>query len=191
MKELILASNSPRRQELMREAGFAFTVRTLDVDESFDDSIPVLEVAEYIAKKKNKAYRKELKDEIILTSDTVVIVEDEILGKPVDEKDAFRMLNSMIGGDHLVISAVCISSVDKEVSFSDIVKVTMNELSEEEIRFYIDKYKPYDKAGAYGVQEWIGMVAINEIKGSYYTVMGLPIHKVYRSLKEDFNILPF
>jgi septum formation protein len=191
MNKLILASNSARRQQLMRDAGFDFDVNVRDVDESFDPNMPVGEVAEFIANKKNKAYREFFPKDIILTADTVVIVSDGILGKPADKAEAFKMIKNMAGDIHEVVSGVCISSPDKVVSFSDSVEVDLSSLHDDEINFYVENYSPYDKAGAYGIQEWIGMIGINKIQGSFYTVMGLPIHKVYQSLKEDFKITPF
>ena len=178
MNKLILASNSARRQQLMRDAGF-------------DESIPVEDVAEFLAKKKNSMYREFFPKDVILTADTTVIANDKILGKPVDKEEAFHMIKKMAGEIHEVVSGVSISSVENEVSFSDKVEVDLSSLSDDEINFYVENYKPLDKAGAYGIQEWIGMIGINKIKGSFYTVMGLPIHKVYQVLKNDFEIVPF
>ena len=190
MNKLIVASNSPRRQELMIQAGFKFEVFTKDVDESIDESIPIMDVAKYLAEKKNIEYRKILDKEIIVTSDTVVIANDQILGKPKDTDEARSMLQSMSDGSHLVVTGVCISSHKRSISFDDTTKVYFKPITTQEIEYYIDNYKPYDKAGAYGIQEWIGMVAINSIEGSFYNVMGLPIHKVYDCLKNQFGILP-
>lgn len=191
MQKLIVASNSPRRQQLMKDAGFSFEVHVLDVDESLDDNISNHSVAEFLAEKKNKAYRAIFKDEVILTSDTVVISNGEILGKPVNEKEAFQMIASMSGKSHDVVSGVCISSPSHKVSFSDVTKVQFENLSPEEIEYYIKNYQPFDKAGSYGIQEWLGMVGIQSIQGSFYNVMGLPIHRVYQTLKHEFGISPF
>lgn len=191
MSKLIVASNSPRRQELMALAGFKFEVFTQDIDETIDKKMPVLDVAKYLAEKKNIEYRKLLTEEIVVTSDTVVIANNQILGKPKDAKEARAMLQSMSDGSHLVVTGVCISSDTKIVSFDDVTKVHLNSITLKEIDYYIDNYKPYDKAGAYGIQEWIGMVAIDKIEGSFYNVMGLPIHKVYSCLKNEFDISPF
>ncbi|UXX78830.1 Maf family protein [Reichenbachiella carrageenanivorans] len=190
MQKLIVASNSARRQQLMKDAGFQFDVHVLDVDESLEEGVASLEVAEFLAEKKNKAYRALFKDEVVLTSDTVVISKGQILGKPKDEKEAFKMITSLVGYSHEVVSGVCISSPDHKVSFSEVTTVQMRGLSPEEIRYYIKNYQPYDKAGSYGIQEWIGMVGIDSIQGSFYNVMGLPIHRVYQMLKSDFGIYP-
>ncbi|PIB35846.1 septum formation protein Maf [Reichenbachiella sp. 5M10] len=188
-KKLILGSNSPRRQQLMSEAGFSFEVMGLDVDEQYGE-MPSLEVAEYLAKKKNVAYREVLTDEIVVTADTVVIHEDKVLGKPQSEAEAVEMIQSMSGQVHEVVSAVCISSPETEVSFSDRVRVQMLPLTPEEIQHYVSVYKPMDKAGAYGIQEWIGLIGVGSISGSFYSVVGLPIHRVYHCLKTEFALSP-
>ena len=175
----------------MKDAGFDFEINVRHVDESFDESLPAEEVAEYIAVKKNKAYREFFPKDIVLTADTVVVTKNGILGKPADSEEAFSMIKNMAGDIHEVVSGVCISSPDKSVQFSDIVEVDLSHLSDDEISFYVEHYSPYDKAGAYAIQEWIGMIGISRIKGSFYTVMGLPIHKVYQALKTEFEITPF
>lgn len=180
---LILASSSPRRQYLMREAGFDFNVEKPDVEESFPADLPVDQVARYLANKKAEYFRKELLNQIIVTADTVVILDGEIMNKPADRKEAITMLSRLSGKTHLVMTGVCILSAEREESFDDTTEVTFRNLKQEEIEFYVDQYKPYDKAGAYGAQDFIGMIAIEEIKGSYFNVMGLPIHKVYEHLK--------
>ena len=182
-RPLILASSSPRRQYLMKEAGFAFTIEKPDVDESFPPEMPVDQVARYLATKKAEYFRPKIHDEIIVTADTVVILFNKILNKPIDKKEALEMLASLSGRTHLVMTGVCIVSKEKEESFDDTTEVTFQSLTREEIEYYVDQYKPYDKAGAYGAQDWIGMVAIRKIEGSYFNVMGLPIHKVYEHLK--------
>lgn len=181
-RPLIVASSSPRRQYLMREAGFDFTIEKPDVDESFPSQLPVDQVAKYLAEKKAKHFRLTMKDEIVLTADTVVILQNQILNKPGDRIEAVNMLTSLSGNTHTVMTGVCIISKEKEISFDDITQVTFASLKREEIEFYVDQYKPFDKAGAYGAQDWIGMVAIEKIVGSYFNVMGLPIHKVYQYL---------
>lgn len=183
-RPLILASSSPRRQYLMREAGFTFEVEKPDVDESFPETLPVDQVARYLAVKKAEYFRKELHNEVIVTADTVVILNNTILNKPVDEQEAIHMLTMLSGKTHLVMTGVCILSAEKEESFDDTTEVTFKSLSQEEIKFYVTQYKPFDKAGAYGAQDWIGMVAIEKIVGSYFNVMGLPIHKVYTELQK-------
>jgi septum formation protein len=179
---LVLASSSPRRQYLMKEAGFEFVVKKPDVDETFSSEMDVMEVAAYLAKKKADYFRDDLKDEIIVTADTVVVLKNEILNKPEDRNEAISMLQRLSGNTHTVITGVCILSRGKETVFQDHTLVTFKNLSPSEIEFYVDNYKPYDKAGAYGAQDWIGMVAVESISGSYFNVMGLPIHKVYQEL---------
>lgn len=180
---LVLASSSPRRQYLMKEAGFTFTAEKPDVDESFPPELPVDQVARYLAEKKAEYFRLTIKDEIVLTADTVVIIGNRIINKPQDRTDALAMLTALSGQTHQVMTGVCILSKEKEESFDDVTDVTFQKLDQKEIAYYVDTYKPYDKAGAYGAQDWIGMVAIEKIVGSYFNVMGLPIHKVYQHLK--------
>jgi septum formation protein len=182
-RPLVLASSSPRRQYLMKEAGFTFTIEKPDVDESFPPDMPVDQVARFLALKKAEFFRPKMRDEIIVTADTVVILFNKILNKPQDRKEACEMLSALSGRTHLVMTGVCILSKEKEESFDDTTEVTFQSLTREEIEFYVDQYKPYDKAGAYGAQDWIGMVAIQKISGSYFNVMGLPIHQVYTHLK--------
>jgi septum formation protein len=167
----------------MREAGYNFTVEKPDVDESFPKELPVEQVAKYLASKKAEYFRKELHEEVVITADTVVILGKEVLNKPADREEAIIMLSQLSGKTHLVITGVCILSKEKEESFDDTTEVTFKKLSRTEIEFYVDNYKPYDKAGAYGAQDWIGMVAIEKIVGSYFNVMGLPMHKVYDHMK--------
>lgn len=181
-RPLILASSSPRRQFLMREAGFSFTVEKPDVEETFPRDMPVDQVAKFLAAKKAEFFRINLQNQIIITADTVVIINDYILNKPQDRNEAISMLNVLSGKTHLVMTGVCILSAEKEESFDDTTEVTFKTLTQAEIEFYVDTYKPFDKAGAYGAQDWIGMVAIEKITGSYFNVMGLPIHKVYQHL---------
>ena len=183
--KLILASNSPRRKELLAGLGLPFEVRVLQgIDESYPDSLPVSEVALYIAGKKADAYRAVVKaDELIITADTVVIVGDEILGKPVDEADAVRMLRLLSGRTHQVTTGVCLLTATSEHRFAVTTDVTFKSLSDEEINYYVDTYKPFDKAGAYGIQEWIGYVGVTCLHGSYYNVMGLPVQRIYEVLR--------
>jgi septum formation protein len=183
-RPIILASSSPRRQYLMKEAGFTFTVEKPEVEETFPSALPVDQVAKYLAAKKAEYFRTRINhDEIIVTADTVVVLDGQIMNKPEDKDEAFKMLSLLSGKTHLVITGVCIISKEKEEAFDDTTEVTFVSLTKQEIEFYIDQYKPYDKAGAYGAQDWIGMVAIEKIKGSYFNVMGLPVHKVYQHLK--------
>ena len=190
MYKLILASNSPRRKELLAGLGLPFEVRVLqDIDESYPDDLPVSEVALYIAGKKADAYRTIVNDdELIITADTVVIVGDEILGKPVDEADAERMLRQLSGRIHQVTTGVCLLTASQERRFAVTTDVTFKELSDEEIRYYVTTYKPFDKAGAYGIQEWIGYVGVTCLHGSYYNVMGLPVQRIYETIR-TLNII--
>ena len=183
--QLILASNSPRRKELLAGIDAKFETRVLpDLDESYPASLPHEEIAEYLARKKASAYRPGLREEeLLITADTVVLLNGEVLGKPAGTEDAKQMLRRLSGQTHRVITGVCLTSTAKQVSFSDTAYVTFGELQEEEIDYYAETYQPMDKAGAYGVQEWIGYMGVERIKGSYYNVMGLPIFKVYRELK--------
>lgn len=183
LPKIILASGSPRRKELLEQAGFHFEVFAMAVEETFPETLPSKEVAEYLAIEKNKAYRLALKDEIILTADTVVIIDEQILGKPKDEHEAFQMLQLLSGKTHQVISGVCISSISQQHSFSSVTEVKFKELSTEEINHYIGQYAPYDKAGGYAIQEWIGLIGIEWIKGSYYNVVGLPVDQVVEAMK--------
>lgn len=182
-RPLILASSSPRRQYLMKEAGFTFTVEKPDVEEDFPAEMPVDQVARYLASKKAEFFRPQIHNEIIVTADTVVILGTKIMNKPQDRAEAIAMLSELSGKTHLVMTGVCILSKEKEESFDDTTEVTFQSLTRNEIEYYVDHYKPIDKAGAYGAQDWIGMVAIQKITGSYFNVMGLPIHKVYQHLK--------
>lgn len=181
-RPIILASSSPRRQYLLKEAGFEFTVEKPDIDESFPSSLPVERVAKYLAERKAEVFRPNMKNEIVITADTVVILGNTILNKPADKPEALHMLQGLSGKTHLVMTGVCILSKEKELAFDDTTEVTFKKLTDPEINYYIDNYKPYDKAGAYGAQDFIGMIAIEKIIGSYFNVMGLPIHRVYQQL---------
>jgi septum formation protein len=166
----------------MKEAGFTFTVEKPDVEEDFPQDLPTEQVARYLAAKKAEYFRPRMGHEIIITADTVVILGNRILNKPQDRAEAVAMLSDLSGRTHRVMTGVCILSQEREETFDDITDVTFVRLSPKEIDFYVDTYKPYDKAGAYGAQDWIGLVAIEKIAGSYFNVMGLPIHKVYQHL---------
>jgi septum formation protein len=183
---IVLASNSPRRRELLAGLGLAFETRVLDgIDESYPENLPASEVALYIASKKADAYRAVLSsDELIITADTVVIVDNEILGKPTDEADAVRMLRLISGRTHQVTTGVCLLSAERESHFDVTTDVTFKQLSDDEIRYYVDTYKPFDKAGAYGIQEWIGYIGVTSLHGSYYNVMGLPVQRIYQELSK-------
>lgn len=186
MKRIILASNSPRRRELLGGLDLDFEVKVLpDIDESYPDNLPAAEVAGYISREKAAPYRTLIgEDDLVITADTVVIVGDEVLGKPKDAEDARRMLQLISGRTHQVITGVCLLTTDKERSFSVITDVTFKQLSEDEITYYIEHYKPFDKAGAYGIQEWIGYVGVTSINGSYFNVMGLPVQRLWEEIKK-------
>jgi len=186
--KLILASNSPRRKELLAGLGVPFEVRVLqDIDEHYPENLPVNEVARYIAKEKADAYRRIVAaDELIITADTVVIVGDEILGKPVDEADAVKMLKLLSGRTHQVTTGVCLLTAEKERCFDVTTDVTFKALTDEEIHYYVDRYRPFDKAGAYGIQEWIGYIGVTGLNGSYYNVMGLPVQRIYQELTKHY-----
>lgn len=185
-KKILLASHSPRRRELLGMLGIDFDIADIiEVDESYPADMPAESVAGYLSAKKGKAYLPTITpDTIIITADTVVIVDGVILGKPSSEERAKEMLKMLSGKSHKVVTGVTVSTSVKSVSFSAETKVTFDNLTDEEIDYYINKYRPYDKAGAYGIQEWIGAVGIKGIDGSFYNVMGLPVHKLYKHLSE-------
>lgn len=182
---LILSSNSPRRKELLSLIDIPFQVRIInDIDESYSSELPLNEVAEFISQKKALAYVPGIQeDEVVLTADTVVILDNMILGKPKNEDDALQMLRSLSGKTHQVITGVTLTSLTKQRSFSVTTDVTFRELSDEEINYYVDTYKPLDKAGAYGIQEYIGAIGVVGIKGSYFNVVGLPVARISEELK--------
>jgi len=184
--KIVLASNSPRRKELLAGLGLPFEVRVLEgIDESYPASLPADDVALYIAGKKAEAYRATLAaDELVITADTVVIVDGEILGKPADETDAVRMLRAISGRTHQVTTGVCLLTRETERRFAVTTDVTFKQLTDEEIRYYISRYRPFDKAGAYGIQEWIGYIGVTGIRGSYYNVMGLPVQRIYEAIRQ-------
>lgn len=181
--KIILASNSPRRKQLLAAAGIDFTVRVnAGVDESYPQGLAPAEVPQFIAR--SKAAASMVGDgELIITADTVVIVGDEILGKPADEADARRMLRMLSGRTHQVTTGVCLTTTAKQRVFAVTTDVTFKKLEAEEIDYYINNYKPYDKAGAYGIQEWIGCIGITSIRGSYFNVVGLPVQRIYEELR--------
>uniref|UniRef100_UPI004027EB8D Maf-like protein n=1 Tax=Bacteroides cellulosilyticus TaxID=246787 RepID=UPI004027EB8D len=182
--KVILASGSPRRRELMAGLGVNYEVRILpDVDESYPDTLQGEEIPLYIAKEKADAYIPMMQpDELIITADTIVWLEGKVLGKPRDREDALQMLRTMSGRTHEVFTGVCITTTDWQRSFTAQTEVRFATLSEDEIIYYVDNFKPMDKAGAYGVQEWIGFIGVENISGSYYNIMGLPVQKLYREL---------
>lgn len=181
-KKIILASKSPRRQIILTEAGIDFTVKPVEILEDHTVNLPVYEIAQHIAEQKAKQFPFLKANEILIAADTTVIINDNILGKPEDEEEAEQMLSSLSGKTHYVNSGVCIKDRHEVVSFSDTTMVEFKVLTDKEISYYIEHFEPYDKAGSYGIQEWIGMIGITRIEGSYFTVMGLPIHRVYQVL---------
>ena len=183
---LILASQSPRRRQLLADAGIEFELAPrFECEESFPDDMPADEVAEYLSRLKSEAYPEPLAEQdILLTADTVVIAQSRILGKPTDRAEAIAMISMLSGCEHDVVTGVTLRTASRTHSFSVLSKVRFRTLDEEEIAYYVDTYRPFDKAGAYGIQEWIGCVAIEAIEGSFYNVMGLPVQMLYVKLGE-------
>lgn len=181
--DIVLASGSPRRQSILSEMGISYEVILHEINEDFPDSLKGSEVALFLANKKALAYDKEVEcGKTVITADTIVCINNEILNKPGNASDAFTMLKSLSGKTHEVITAVCIRNKKLTNSFATTTKVTFKELNDEEINYYIENCKPFDKAGGYGIQEWIGMIGITAIEGSYYNVVGFPAHEVYTNL---------
>lgn len=182
---IILASKSPRRQELLADLGIEFETEIHEVDEVFPEGLPMEEIPQYLARLKAEPFVETLKEnELVITSDTIVYVEGEVLGKPADYDEAVEMMNKLSGRRHEVVTGVCLTSKDKQVSFASVTDVFFKSLSRDEIDYYITHYKPYDKAGAYGIQEWIGYIGIERIEGSYFNVMGLPVQHLYEELRK-------
>ena len=181
--KLILASKSPRRRQLLTEAGFEFVIRTKEVEETYPETLVAHDVPAFLSDKKAEASRDLIEpNEILLAADSVVILNHKIYGKPKDEADAFRIIKTLSGNMHEVVTGVTLLSQGKKVTFSDVAKVYLKELTDEEIWYYVKKFKPMDKAGAYAIQEWIGLTKVSKIEGSYYNIMGLPVHLVYEQL---------
>ncbi|MFB1022540.1 MAG: Maf family nucleotide pyrophosphatase [Vicingaceae bacterium] len=182
---IILASQSPRRKQLLEQLGYSFTQKSKNTDENFSAEMPQREVAEYLSNKKAAAFESEIQpNDLIIASDTIVLIENEILNKPADHKEAFEMISKLSGKQHEVITGVCLKSAKKTVSFSVSTTVFFKKLKEGEINYYINQYKPFDKAGAYGIQEWIGLVGVDKIEGSFYNVMGFPAKLVYEAIEK-------
>jgi septum formation protein len=182
--KLILASRSPRRQQLLRDLGLKFDVVIKDYTETYPENLVGEEIASYLAYQKAISFRNEISEnEIVITADTIVWCNNKVLGKPVDHDDAARILKEISGNTHEVITGVCLFSSKREKTFSVSTRVTFDALSDEDIDYYIKEYKPYDKAGAYGIQEWIGIAACSHIEGSYFNVVGLPVQRLYKELK--------
>jgi septum formation protein len=185
MKKIILASNSPRRKELLAGLGHPFEVRLLNgIDESYPETLRGGEIAAHISRVKAGAYHATMAaDELIITADTIVCLDEQVLGKPTDEADAIAMLRSLSGRTHQVYTGVTLSTVDKTTTFVSCSDVTFASLTDQEIHHYVAHYRPMDKAGAYGIQEWIGYIGVERIEGSYFNVMGLPVQRLYKELK--------
>ncbi|MGE5449120.1 MAG: Maf-like protein [Bacteroidales bacterium] len=182
--EIILASQSPRRQQLLHELGLEFKVQSMNVAEDFPDHLGMTEVPVFLAELKAAAFLPQLKyNQLVITADTIVWLDGHVLNKPADYTDAWRMLSHLSGKKHQVVTGVCLLSSEKKVSFYVSTDVWFKELEDNEIRYYLDHYRPYDKAGAYGIQEWIGYIGIHHIEGSFFNVMGLPIQTLYEHLK--------
>jgi len=183
--KIILASNSPRRKELLGGLGITYEVKTLpDIDESYPEDLDAEEIPLHIARNKADAYRSMMQpNELIVTADTIVWLDGMVLGKPKDEADACRMLRCLSGKIHQVVTGVCLTTLEKQKCFATVTDVTFAELTEEEINYYVSRYHPLDKAGAYGIQEWIGYIGVQNISGSYFNVVGLPIQRLYTELK--------
>lgn len=184
--KVILASNSPRRRELLSGLGVHYEIKVLPgIDEDYPADLKGEAIPVYIAREKAAAYRRSMSaDELIITADTIVYVNGEVLGKPSDKADAVRMLRALSGRTHQVITGVCLTTAAWQKAFASVTDVTFATLTDEEIDFYVEHYRPYDKAGAYGVQEWIGYVGVTGMNGSYYNVMGLPVQRLYQELKQ-------
>ena len=179
---IILASGSPRRQNFFKELNIDFTVDVREVDEVYPESLKRQEITEYLAKLKSEAFKDLKSNDIVVTSDTIVWFEGKAIGKPKDKDDAFNMLRAMSGKSHTVFTSVSLKGNSFQRIFSDETHVLFEEFSDSEINYYLDNYKPFDKAGSYGIQDWIGLIGVKKIEGSYFNVMGLPVHKLYKEL---------
>lgn len=185
---LILASGSPRRQEFFKDLSLDFEIRLKPIKEEYPDKLQHFEITDYLAQLKSIPFKDELKDnDILITSDTIVWHNETALGKPRDDDDAFQMIKSMSGQTHEVITSVCFKTKISQKTVSAVTKVTFKEFTDDEIWYYIKNYNPLDKAGAYGIQEWIGQIGVTKLEGSYFNVMGLPVHLVYQTLIEIIN----
>ena len=188
MNKIVLASQSPRRKQLLEWAEIDFDILAMETDESFPSGMPVEDVPVHIARRKAEAvmrqdlYKRYEKNVPVLAADTVVVLDGEVIGKPADRDDAIRMLTALSGRQHKVITGVVIRGAEKEVCFSDITEVEFHPIAAEDIEYYVDRYKPFDKAGSYAIQEWIGVIGIKSVRGDFYNVMGLPVSRVVRAL---------
>ena len=184
--KLLLASKSPRRRQLLGDLGLPISFIDLNVDETIHEEIPASERAEYLARRKAEAYSSDLiePNQVLVTADTLVVLDAQVLGKPKSRQEAEVMLQGLSGRKHVVYTGMCLKTATKTVSFTEATSVWFKELSASEIAYYIDTYKPFDKAGSYGIQEWIGMIGIEKIEGCFYNVMGLPVSRCYEMLKQ-------
>lgn len=183
-KKILLGSQSPRRQELLKDFGLEFEVVKIEADESYSKDLQNEEITEFIAKTKAEAYSRLNKEEILITADTLVVLDGEVLGKPKDESDAFRMIQKLADKTHKVFTSVCVRTTEDILCFSDKTDVTFDVFTDEEIEYYIRNYHPLDKAGSYGIQDWLGYAKIKRISGCYYNVMGFPLSKFYREIQK-------
>ena len=179
---IILASKSPRRQQFFKDLDIDFTIKLKEVEEIYPLELKGTAITNFLADLKSKAFNNLAANDLLITSDTIVWLEEKALGKPKDEADAFAMLRALSGKEHQVITSISIKNKHFQKIFNDITTVSFKEISDDEINYYIKNYKPFDKAGAYGIQEWIGFIAINNLEGSYFNVVGLPVHKLYKEL---------
>ena len=179
---VILASGSPRRQQFFRDLDIDFSIQLKEIEEIYPENLKGVAITDYLSNLKSDAFSTLNDNDLLITSDTIVWLEGKALGKPKDAKDAFTMLRAMSGKKHEVITSVCLKSNSFQKIINDVTIVTFKELSDDEIYYYINNYKPFDKAGAYGIQEWIGFIGIDKIEGSYFNVVGLPVHKLYKEL---------
>jgi septum formation protein len=182
--KILLASNSPRRKELLKNLGFDFEVVSIDCDEVYPENLPVEKIAGFLSELKSKAFRNLENNEILITADTTVILENEVLGKPKDKTDAKEMLRKLSGKTHQVYTGITVKSLAKTITRTDVANVEFDIIADSESAFYLENYAPFDKAGSYGIQEWLGMAKIKKIEGNFYTIMGLPTHLLYSVLKD-------
>jgi septum formation protein len=184
-RKFLLASKSPRRQELLKGLGIDFEIVSIEADESYPEHLVREEITEFISKTKSEAFRELDTDEVLITADTLVWLNNDILGKPKDAEDAFDMIQKLSDSTHEVFTSVTIKSIRNNITFSDTTQVSFAPIDEDETRYYIENFKPFDKAGAYGIQDWLGFAKIQRIQGCYYNVMGLPLPKLYEVLSSN------
>ncbi|MDX9704483.1 MAG: Maf family nucleotide pyrophosphatase [Weeksellaceae bacterium] len=182
-KKILLGSQSPRRQELLKALGVDFKVVKISSDENYPENLRNEKITEFISLSKANAYSNLKENEILITADTLVVLNDEVLGKPIDENEAFQMIRKLAGNTHQVFTSVCVRTIEKTLTFSDKTDVIFDEFTDEEINYYIQNFHPFDKAGAYGIQDWLGYAKVKGIQGCYYNVMGFPLSKFYRKMQ--------